>query len=131
MLVEDEVVAECVEVVAPDPVLDADAAIAESVESLLGSVRGITNDADADADDGAEGGVNVRGKGVVMGGGGCACAAIAVLCSRVYGHAREMWEAKRSESREARSDRLGSVSQRVSQIRVESRGELEGKAEEG
>lgn len=52
------------------PVLVAVAAIAESVESLLGSVRGTTNDADADAD--GVGGVNVRGKGVVMGGGGCA-----------------------------------------------------------
>lgn len=48
------------------PVLVAVAAIAESVESLLGSVRGTTNDADG------VGGVNVRGKGVVMGGGGCA-----------------------------------------------------------
>lgn len=54
------------------PVLVAVAAIAESVESLLGSVRGTTNDADADVDAEGVGGVNVRGKGVVMGGGGCA-----------------------------------------------------------
>lgn len=96
-LVVDDVVVE-VEDAVPDPVRVADAAIAESVESLLGSVRGITDDADADG----VGGVNVRGKGVVMGGGGCACAAIAVLCSRVYGHAREMWEAKRIEGGEER-----------------------------
>lgn len=109
--VDDVVVVVEVEDAVPDPVRVADAAIAESVESLLGSVRGTTNDVDADADDGAEGGVNVRGRGVemgvigVMGGGGCACAAIAVLglsvsLFSVYGHAREMWEAKRIEGGE-------------------------------
>lgn len=95
----DEVVdAECVIVAevedgVPEPVLDADAAIAESVESLLG-----TTNADAGAD--AEGGVNVRrGKGVVMGGMGgigCACAAISVSRFAVSrGQVREMWEARR------------------------------------
>lgn len=88
LVVDDVVVAVEVEDAVPDPVRVADAAIAESVESLLGSVRGTTNDVDADADADAEGGVNVRGRGVVMGvmgamgvmgGGGCACAAIAVL----------------------------------------------------
>lgn len=99
----DEVVdAECVIVAevedgVPEPVLDADAAIAESVESLLGSVRGTTN---ADAGGDAEGGVNVRrGKGVVMGGMGgigCACAAISVSRFAVSrGQVWEMWEARR------------------------------------
>lgn len=98
----DEVVdAECViaaevEDGVPEPVLDADAAIAESVESLLGSVRGTTN---ADAGGDAEGGVNVRGKGVVMGGMGgigCACAAISVSRFAVSrGQVWEMWEARR------------------------------------
>lgn len=98
----DEVVdAECVIVAevedgVPEPVLDADAAIAESDESLLGSVRGTTN---ADAGGDAEGGVNVRGKGVVMGGMGgigCACAAISVSRFAVSrGQVREMWEARR------------------------------------
>lgn len=121
LVVDDVVVVVEVEDAVPDPVRVADAAIAESVESLLGSVRGITNDVDADAD--AEGGVNVRGRGVVMGvmgamgamgGGGCACAAIAVLCSRFLcsrftGTGTPGRCGKRSESREARSDRLGSV----------------------
>lgn len=93
---ECEIVAEVEDGVVPEPVLDADAAIAESVESLLGSVRGTTN-ADAGAD--AEGGVNVRGKGVVMGGMGgigCACAAISVSRFAVSrGQVREMWEARR------------------------------------
>lgn len=137
LVVDDVVVVVEVEDAVPDPVRVADAAIAESVESLLGSVRGITNDADADADDGAEGGVNVRGRGVVMGvmgamgvmgGGGCACAAIAVLglsvsLFSVYGHAREMWEAKRIEGGEEWP--AGEC------VSGESRVKLEGEAEEG
>lgn len=93
---ECEIAVEVEDGVVPEPVLDADAAIAESVESLLGSVRGTTN---ADAGGDAEGGVNVRrGKGVVMGGMGgigCACAAISVSRFAVSrGQVWEMWEAR-------------------------------------